>query len=59
MSLTINKTYTITFPSKEEKTKAFGFLLHSNLPFKGVGIDTIIVQKDAYDALVAQKIQFK
>ncbi|MGI0056324.1 MAG: hypothetical protein ACREAK_02990 [Nitrosarchaeum sp.] len=55
----IIKTYTITFVSKEDKTKAFGFLLKSNFPFKGVGINTITVQKDAYDALLERNIQFK
>jgi hypothetical protein len=59
MSVTIAKTYTITFTNKEEKTKAFGFLLHSNFPFKGVGINTIVIQKDAYEALLEKKIQFK
>ncbi len=59
MSVTINKTYTVTFTSKEDKTKALGFLLRSNFAFKGVGINTIIIQKDAHDALVKKNIQFK
>ena len=58
MSVAINKTYTVTFANKEDKTKAIGFLLRSNFPFKGVGIDTISIQKDAYDILVEKNIQF-
>lgn len=58
MSIAVPRTYTITFASKEDKTKAFAFLLSSNFPFKGVDIDTIVVQKDARDALIANNIKF-
>jgi hypothetical protein len=59
MSITVTKIYTVTFTNKEEKTRALGFLLKSNFPFKGVDIDTIVIQKDAYDALLVEKIHFK
>lgn len=59
MSITVHQTHTVTFVNKEEKAKAIGFLLRSKFPFKGVGIDTIIIQKDAYDILLKQNIKFK
>ena len=52
------RIHTITFTSKEDKNEAFAFLLSSKLPFKGVGINTIIVQTDARDALVEKNIKF-
>ena len=57
MGVTVPRTYTITFASKEDKTKAFVFLLSSNFPFKGVDIDTIVVHKDARDALIEKNIK--
>ena len=59
MSVRTGRTYTITFTSKEEKTKAIGFLLHADFAFKGVGIDTIEIAKDAHDALVEKNIKFQ
>jgi phosphopantetheinyl transferase (holo-ACP synthase) len=59
MSVIINKIYTVTFASKEDKTKAIGYLFHSNFAFKGIALDTIEVQEDAYNALTKQDIKFK
>ena len=56
MSVTINKTYTIKFTNKADKTKVIGYLMHSNFSFKGTDIDTIIVGSDAYEALKRQNI---
>ena len=58
MSINVPKTYTIKFASKEDKTKAFDFLMNSNISFKGINIDTIVVQKSTRDALVGKNIRF-
>ncbi len=59
MSIIIKELYTVTFISKEDKTKAFGYLIHSNIPFKVISLNTITIQKNVYDTLKEQGINFK
>ena len=58
MSDTAYKTHAITFANKEDKAEAFAFLLSSKFPFKGVDVDTIVVQTGGRDALVEKNIKF-
>lgn len=55
----MGRTCTITFDNKEDKTDVITFLLHQKLPFKGIDIDTIMVQKYVHDILIQRLPKYK
>ena len=57
-TITKIRTCDVSFTSEEDKTKAFGYLIRSNIPFKGIGIDSIRIQENYRDALKEQGIRF-
>jgi len=50
---------TIHFESHEEQAKAFNFLIHSKIGFKGIDRDTIRVKQDVCDQLDGNNIQYQ
>ena len=58
MSAHVNEIYTVTFANETDRIKAFEYLLDTNASFKGIGTNTLVIQKKDYDALKRLGIQF-
>ena len=50
---------TIHFTSHEEQAKAFNYLIHSKIGFKGIDRDTIRLKQSACDELDIKNIQYE
>lgn len=50
---------TIHFESHEEQAKAFNYLIHSRIWFKGIDQDTIRVKQDVCNQLDSKNIHYQ
>lgn len=57
-TITESGTCEVTFASPEDKKKTFTYLIDSNIPFRGTGINSVAIQRSDYDELKKQGIRF-
>lgn len=51
-------TCEITFASPDDKRKTFSYLIDGNIPFRGIGVNSLVVQKRDYNELKKLGIRF-
>ena len=58
MSIIENGASTVTFASDEDKKKTLSYLIDSNIPFRGVSLNSIVIPNRDIKTLKKQGIKF-